>query len=131
MVRMADVAREAGVSVMTVSNVLNERLPVGEPTRARVMAAVEALGSVTVICSDKTGTLTRNEMTARTVVTARHIYDVTGAGDTVIATLTLALASGASLGEAARVANVAGGLVVQKPGTATVTADELLAELGG
>ncbi|WP_425955621.1 LacI family DNA-binding transcriptional regulator [Xylanimonas sp. McL0601] len=44
MVRMADVAREAGVSVMTVSNVLNERLPVGGPTRARVMAAVEALG---------------------------------------------------------------------------------------
>jgi DNA-binding LacI/PurR family transcriptional regulator len=44
MVKMADVAREAGVSVMTVSNVLNERIPVGEPTRARVMAAVEALG---------------------------------------------------------------------------------------
>ncbi len=44
MVRMADVARAAGVSVMTVSNVLNERLPVGEQTRARVMAAVEALG---------------------------------------------------------------------------------------
>lgn len=44
MVRMADVAREAGVSVMTVSNVVNERLPVNEPTRARVMAAIEALG---------------------------------------------------------------------------------------
>lgn len=44
MVRMADVARAAGVSVMTVSNVLNERLPVGESTRARVMAAVEDLG---------------------------------------------------------------------------------------
>ncbi len=44
MVRMADVARAAGVSVMTVSNVLNERLPVGEETRARVMAAVEDLG---------------------------------------------------------------------------------------
>jgi DNA-binding LacI/PurR family transcriptional regulator len=44
MVKMADVAREAGVSVMTVSNVLNERIPVGEPTRARVMAAVESLG---------------------------------------------------------------------------------------
>ena len=44
MVTMSDVAREAGVSVMTVSNVLNERLPVGEPTRARVLAAVEALG---------------------------------------------------------------------------------------
>ncbi len=44
MVRMADVAQAAGVSVMTVSNVLNDRLPVGEPTRARVMAAVEELG---------------------------------------------------------------------------------------
>ena len=44
MVRMADVARAAGVSVMTVSNVLNDRLPVGEPTRSRVMAAVEDLG---------------------------------------------------------------------------------------
>ncbi|MBD3943505.1 LacI family DNA-binding transcriptional regulator [Microbacterium sp. NEAU-LLC] len=41
---MADVARAAGVSVMTVSNVLNDRLPVGEPTRARVMAAVDELG---------------------------------------------------------------------------------------
>ncbi len=44
MVTMADVAREAGVSVMTVSNVINDRLPVGEPTRARVLAAIDALG---------------------------------------------------------------------------------------
>jgi len=55
--------------------------------------------------------------------------DVTGAGDTVIATLAMALAAGASLGEAARIANVAGALVVRKPGTATVCADEILAEL--
>jgi rfaE bifunctional protein kinase chain/domain len=54
-----------------------------------------------------------------------EIADVTGAGDTVIATLTLALASGASFLEAARLANYAGGLVVMKRGTATVTADEL------
>jgi rfaE bifunctional protein kinase chain/domain len=54
-----------------------------------------------------------------------QIADVTGAGDTVIATMTLALAAGASFEEAARLANYAGGLVVMKRGTATITADEL------
>jgi rfaE bifunctional protein kinase chain/domain len=54
-----------------------------------------------------------------------QIADVTGAGDTVIATMTLALAAGASFEEAARLANYAGGLVVMKRGTATVSADEL------
>jgi rfaE bifunctional protein kinase chain/domain len=54
-----------------------------------------------------------------------QIADVTGAGDTVIATMTLALAVGATFGEAARLANYAGGLVVMKRGTATVSADEL------
>jgi rfaE bifunctional protein kinase chain/domain len=55
--------------------------------------------------------------------------DVTGAGDTVLATLTLALAVGAGFEEAARLANVAGGIVVQKPGTATCSSAELLAAL--
>lgn len=54
-----------------------------------------------------------------------QIADVTGAGDTVIAAMTLALAAGASFEEAARLANYAGGLVVMKRGTATVSADEL------
>ena len=54
-----------------------------------------------------------------------QIADVTGAGDTVIATMTLALASGATFLEAARLANYAGGIVVMKRGTATVSADEL------
>jgi rfaE bifunctional protein kinase chain/domain len=56
-----------------------------------------------------------------------EIADVTGAGDTVIATMTLALAAGATFYEAARLANYAGGLVVMKRGTATVSADELRA----
>jgi rfaE bifunctional protein kinase chain/domain len=55
--------------------------------------------------------------------------DVTGAGDTVIASFALAFGAGASPADAARIANIAGGLVVQKPGTATITAQELLAEL--
>lgn len=56
--------------------------------------------------------------------------DVTGAGDTVAAVLTLALAVGASLGEAAALANCAGSLVVMKRGTATVSADEIDSALG-
>jgi len=54
-----------------------------------------------------------------------EVADVTGAGDTVIATLGLALAAGASLYEAARLSNYAGGLVVKKRGTATVSLQEL------
>ena len=57
---------------------------------------------------------------------AREVYDVTGAGDTVIAALAGALASGATMLEAANLANHAAGIVVGKVGTATVTADELL-----
>jgi rfaE bifunctional protein kinase chain/domain len=56
---------------------------------------------------------------------ADEVADVTGAGDTVIAAFGLALAGGASFYEAARLANYAGGLVVMKRGTATVSAREL------
>jgi rfaE bifunctional protein kinase chain/domain len=55
--------------------------------------------------------------------------DGTGAGDTVIATYALALASGASFADAARLANFAGGLVVMKRGTATVSKDELVSAI--
>src|SRR5438094_210079 len=55
--------------------------------------------------------------------------DVTGAGDTVIATYALALAAGASFADAAQLANLAGGIVVSKRGTATVSADDMLSPI--
>ena len=62
--------------------------------------------------------------------TAREVSDVTGAGDTVIATLALALAAGASVAEAAALANEAAGVSVGKFGAATVNAGELRARFG-
>jgi D-beta-D-heptose 7-phosphate kinase/D-beta-D-heptose 1-phosphate adenosyltransferase len=58
---------------------------------------------------------------------AREVFDVSGAGDTVIATFTLAIAAGASPVEAALLSNHAAGIVVGKLGTATVRPDELIA----
>lgn len=60
---------------------------------------------------------------------ARRVYDVTGAGDTAAATLTLALGAGLGIETAVQVANVAAGLAVSKVGTAVVTPDELIAAL--
>ncbi len=65
----------------------------------------------------------------RVETAAREVYDVTGAGDTVIATLAAALAAGASMTEAAVLANHAAGIVVGKLGTATASAEEVLASM--
>jgi len=62
-------------------------------------------------------------------VGSRQPLDVTGAGDTVIATYALAIASGASFADAARLANFAGGIVVMKRGTATVSTEELISSI--
>ena len=56
---------------------------------------------------------------------AREVYDVSGAGDTVIATMACMLGAGAGWNEAVQTANRAGGIVVGKLGTATVTREEL------
>jgi D-beta-D-heptose 7-phosphate kinase/D-beta-D-heptose 1-phosphate adenosyltransferase len=73
-------------------------------------------------------TLFRRGGTVRTFPTAaREVFDVTGAGDTVIATLALGLAAGAPLARAAEMANLAAGVVVAKLGTAVATPDEIQA----
>jgi D-beta-D-heptose 7-phosphate kinase/D-beta-D-heptose 1-phosphate adenosyltransferase len=62
---------------------------------------------------------------------AREVFDVTGAGDTVIATMALALAAGGTVAEAAVLANYAAGVVVGKVGTAQASPDEVLAAARG
>lgn len=61
--------------------------------------------------------------------TPREVYDVAGAGDSTLAAIALALACGASLHDAAHLGNLAGGIAVEKLGIATVSAEEMLAEI--
>ena len=67
-------------AIMTVTLALGVQRMARHHAIVRRLPAVEALGSVTVICSDKTGTLTRNEMTVQRVVCGGHVFDVGGVG---------------------------------------------------
>lgn len=82
----------------------------------KAVLATRSADGMSVVAADGTLHLTTK---------AREVYDVSGAGDTVIATTAAALAAGASLFDAARLANIAGGLVVEKIGTAPIYAKDL------
>jgi len=66
--------------------------------------------------------LKKNDEPTRLTATARRVYDVTGAGDTVVASMAAAMGGGLSFAEAAELANLAAGLVVERVGTTAVTA---------
>ncbi|TCJ16367.1 cation-transporting P-type ATPase [Parasulfuritortus cantonensis] len=67
-------------AVMTITLAIGVQRMARRRAIVRRLPAVEALGAVTVICTDKTGTLTRNEMTVQRLLTAGHSYDVSGVG---------------------------------------------------
>ena len=94
--------------------------------RGQALCAELDLGALVVTLSERGMVVIRDE-TAPLFLQARvrEVFDVTGAGDTVIATLAAGLAAGTSLEEAATLANLAAGLVVRKTGVATVTPSEL------
>ena len=89
------------------------------------------LDALLITRSEKGMTLLQREgqQTFHLPTQAREVYDVTGAGDTVIATLATAMGSGLSLRDSVELANVAAGIVVGKLGTATVSAEELRRQL--
>ena len=97
--------------------------------KAQALRKELGLEALLVTRSEEGMTLYREGSLHHEPARAREVYDVSGAGDTVIASLAVMIASGAGLDEAVHVANVAAGVVVGKLGTATVTQDELQAAL--
>ena len=73
--------------------------------------------------------LSRGKAPQHVQTRAREVYDVSGAGDTVIAACVSALAAGASFAEAVQLANIAAGVVVGKLGTASCTPEELVVSM--
>jgi D-beta-D-heptose 7-phosphate kinase/D-beta-D-heptose 1-phosphate adenosyltransferase len=99
-----------------------------EAAARRVMAHA-GIGAILVTRSEKGMTLVEPHGTERAPARAREVFDVSGAGDTVIAALALAVASGRSLVQAMHIANAAAGVVVSKLGTATADIGEVMHEL--
>ncbi|WP_153133174.1 D-glycero-beta-D-manno-heptose-7-phosphate kinase [Dechloromonas hortensis] len=97
--------------------------------KSQKLRADLGLEALLVTRSEEGMTLFADGETHHQAAQAREVFDVSGAGDTVIATLAVMIAAGADWAEAIRVANVAAGIVVGKLGTAVVTRQELAAAL--
>ena len=97
--------------------------------KARKLRGELGLEALLVTRSEEGMTLFADDAVHHQPALAREVFDVSGAGDTVIATLAVMIAAGADWDEAIRVANIAAGIVVGKLGTAVVSREELVAAL--
>ena len=128
-----DYSRYKGASIVT-PNLAELREVVGSwaderDLRRRAQALREKLGlDALLLTRGEDGMILFSRKTTSIKAEAREVFDVTGAGDTVIATLAVVLASGAGLESAVRLANRAAGIVVGKLGTAAVTPAELFGQ---
>jgi D-beta-D-heptose 7-phosphate kinase/D-beta-D-heptose 1-phosphate adenosyltransferase len=132
--KVPDLRFYAGASCLTPNHLEAEaavgfRIQSHEDARRAARAIIESaqVQSVLVTLGERGLWLTHPEGEGAMAATAREVSDVTGAGDTVLATLALATAAGAAPHEAAALANAAAGIVVARFGAATVCADDLRA----
>ena len=117
---LAELASVTGVSAREVDALL---------TAGQALVPGLELGCLVATMSEKGIAVLRERSRFLAPAVARQVFDVSGAGDTVIATLALAVASGLEMETAVQLANVAAGIVVGKVGTVPVSRDELLTSL--
>jgi D-beta-D-heptose 7-phosphate kinase/D-beta-D-heptose 1-phosphate adenosyltransferase len=134
----SDYRRYRGVTALT-PNLAELSRALGRPIASDVGSVTEAAtelldmteSQIILVTMGEKGlvAVSRDDSTAAFEATARRVVDVSGAGDTVVGSFALALAAGASVQTAAKLANAAAGVVVSKKSTATVSAAELRATL--
>jgi rfaE bifunctional protein kinase chain/domain len=128
-------ARYSGVTLLTPNRSEFRQVAGGWKDEAELTAKAERLraelqlDALLVTRSEDGMSLYRAHEVLHEAARAREVYDVSGAGDTVIATIATMLASGADLPAAVRIANRAAGIVVGKLGTAVVSREEIISEL--
>jgi len=130
----SDYSRYRGASVITPNRAVLQQVVSSSwhsedelRTKAQNLRESLSLGALLVTRSEEGMSLFDAQGELHVKAQAREVFDVTGAGDTVIATLSAMAAAGLALREAMLLANKAGGIVVGKFGTATVSYDELFA----
>jgi len=131
-----DYARYHGATLLTPNRSEFRDVAGGWKTEAELTAKAQKLraelelDALLVTRSEEGMSLFRAQEVLHEPTQAREVFDVSGAGDTVIATLAVMLASGANMADAVRIANRAAGVVVGKLGTAVVSREEILENMG-